>query len=130
MPTALRILDDGAWISVDDSRRVAVSELWPLAHEAVCDCRPTDFLLEAFYDVGVDGRTVVAGAVGQCIACGRSGSVDALPVGRIVDGEFRPYDAGRIQTAPSAGAAWSDVDRSDAARSDVDRSDANAPRGR
>ncbi|ERH01778.1 MAG: hypothetical protein J07HN6_01336, partial [Halonotius sp. J07HN6] len=30
MSVALRILDDGAWLSVNDQRRVSVSELWRL----------------------------------------------------------------------------------------------------
>jgi len=92
MSVALRILDDGAWISVNDQREVSVSELWRFADEEWCRCRLPDFVVEGFLDVGVDGRTVETRVYGQCIACGETGTVDWLPVGRILDGEFVDLD--------------------------------------
>ncbi|WP_408960354.1 hypothetical protein [Natrinema sp. 74] len=97
MPIALRTLDDGAWISVNDSRQVSVSDVWTLSHGVFCDCEPAYVLLEAFIDVDVDGSVVVASAVGQCLECGTRESIDRLPVGRIVNGEFRPYDPAGVQ---------------------------------
>ncbi|WP_255170719.1 hypothetical protein [Natrononativus amylolyticus] len=98
MAIALRTLDDGAWISVDDSREVAVSDVWTLSSGRFCECAPAHVLLEGFYDVGADGSTVVAGAVGRCLDCGDSGSIDRLPVGRIVDGAFSPYGPSGVQS--------------------------------
>jgi hypothetical protein len=92
MSVALRILDDGAWISVDDTRRVAVSELWRFPSAEFCPCDLPDVVVEGFLEVGVDGRTVETRLYGQCIACGESGTTGWLPVGRIVDGEFRDLD--------------------------------------
>ena len=97
MPIALRTLDDGAWISVNDSRQVSVSDVWTLSHGGFCDCEPAYVLLEAFVDVDVDGRIVVADVVGQCLECGTRDSIDRLPVGRVVDGEFYPYDPDGVQ---------------------------------
>jgi hypothetical protein len=91
MATSLRALDDGAWVSVNDERRVGVSELWRLAGD-FCACERTDFVVENVLGVGVDGRRVDVRVHGQCIACGEAGSTDWLPVGRIVDGEFRRFD--------------------------------------
>ncbi|WP_277555233.1 hypothetical protein [Halobaculum limi] len=91
MSVALRVLDDGAWVSVDDERRVSVSELWRVA--AVCDCVCADFVVEGFTAVGVDGRVVTADVYGQCIRCGKTPSVRGVPVGRVVDGVFRPFAA-------------------------------------
>ena len=92
MTVALRILDDGAWVSVDDDRKVSVSELWRFPSREFCGCDLTDMVVEGFVEVGVDGRTVEARAYGQCIACGESETTDWMPVGRIVDGEFRQID--------------------------------------
>jgi hypothetical protein len=97
MATALRILDDGAWVSVDDDRRVSVSELWrptPAAGfvDADCTCDLPDLLVGGFVEVGVDGRTVEVRVYGDCIRCGAAGTTDWLPVGRLVDGAFRHVD--------------------------------------
>jgi hypothetical protein len=92
MSVALRVLDDGAWISVDDRRRVSVSELWRLPGSEFCACRVPDLVVEGFLETGVDGRTVETRVAGQCIACGESGTTDWLPVGRIRDGEFHDLD--------------------------------------
>ena len=91
MTTDVHQLDDGAWISVNDSREVNVSDLWLLAESDFCDCETTDLLAEGFVDVGVDHPDTQARIAGQCIACGESGVTDWLTVGRVVDpdsGEF------------------------------------------
>lgn len=90
--TRLRILDDGAWLSVDDRRRVSVSELWRLQPTGFCDCDVADLVVENFQAVGVDGRTVEARVYGQCIACGTRSTTGWIPVGRVVDGEFVDID--------------------------------------
>ncbi|QLK26580.1 hypothetical protein HYG81_02900 [Natrinema zhouii] len=97
MTIAVRTLDDAAWISVNDSRQVSVSDVWTLSRGVFCDCEPAYVLLKAFVDVGVDGPIVVADAIGQCLDCGTRDSIDRLPVGRIVDGDFRPYDPEGVQ---------------------------------
>jgi len=91
MTTAVHQLDDGAWISVNDSREVNVSNLWLLAESDVCGCELVDFLAEGFVDVGVDHPNIQAKVAGQCISCGQSGVTDWLTVGRVIDpetGEF------------------------------------------
>ncbi|MFC6974716.1 hypothetical protein ACFQL1_08510 [Halomicroarcula sp. GCM10025709] len=91
MTTDVHQLDDGAWISVNDSREVNVSDLWLLAESDFCGCETTDFLAEGFVKVGVDHPNIEARIAGQCIACGASGVTDWLVVGRVVDpdsGEF------------------------------------------
>lgn len=98
MTISVRTLDDGAWISVNDSRAVGVSDIWPLAAPQFCECQPTQLLLEAFYDVGVADGWIVADGVGQCIDCGTAGSVERLAVGRAVDGRFKPVTPGRVQS--------------------------------
>jgi hypothetical protein len=98
MAVRLRTLDDGAWISVNDSRAVGVSDIWPLASTEFCDCRTAQVLLEAFYDVCVADGWIVADAVGQCIDCGASGPIEHLAVGRIVDGRFRAVDPAHVQS--------------------------------
>jgi hypothetical protein len=103
MVTALRILDDGAWVSVDDDRRVSVSELWRPATGGFCDCRLPDLLVGGFVEVGVDGRTVEARVYGDCIQCGRQGTTDWLPVGRLIDGEFRHIDRESVLRPAHAG---------------------------
>ncbi|GGN90788.1 MULTISPECIES: hypothetical protein [Haloarcula] len=85
MTTDVHQLDDGAWISVNDSREVNVSDLWLLARSDFCDCETTDFLAEGFVKVGVDHPDIEARIAGQCIACGASGITDWLTVGRVVD---------------------------------------------
>lgn len=99
MVVSLRILDDGAWVSVDDERRVSVSELWPVA--SACECALGDFLVEGFTDVAVDGRTVSVDAYGTCVRCGASSTVGPLPVGRVVDGSFHPLATGAVRVPPT-----------------------------
>lgn len=92
MTTRLRVLDDGAWLSVDDTRRVSVSELWRLDAPDFCECDLADLVVENFLKVGVDGRTVTARVYGQCIVCGTKSTVEWVPVGRIIDGKFVDID--------------------------------------
>ncbi|WP_318568202.1 hypothetical protein [Salinigranum marinum] len=92
MSVALRILDDGAWVSVNDDRRVSVSELWRFDDLDFCGCALPDLVVENFQQVGVDGRTVEARVYGQCIECGTKGETSWLPVGRIVDGAYHDLD--------------------------------------
>jgi len=91
MTTDVHQLDDGAWISVNDSREVNVSDLWLLAKSDFCGCETTDFLAEGFVDTGVDHPNIEARIAGRCIACGTEGVTDWLTVGRVIDpesGEF------------------------------------------
>lgn len=101
MSVALRILDDGAWISVNDHREVSVSELWRFPDPEFCACELPDMVVENFQQVGVDGRTVKVRVYGQCIACGEKAVTPWLPVGRILDGEF--HDIDRESIIASAG---------------------------
>jgi hypothetical protein len=89
--TSVHQLDDGAWLSVDDTREVNVGDLWPVLGD-FCSCLATDLLAEGFVEVSVDGRSVEARVAGQCIRCGESGVTDWLELGRIVDDRFRPVD--------------------------------------
>lgn len=99
MTTRLRVLDDGAWISVNDSREVRVSELWRLDAPGFCDCALADLVVENFQSVGVDGSTVEARVYGQCIACGATGNTDWIPVGRIDGGEFAELDRFAVRSS-------------------------------
>ncbi|MFB6171063.1 MAG: hypothetical protein ABEJ23_00915 [Haloarculaceae archaeon] len=91
MPTSVHQLDDGAWLSVNDERRISVSQLWLLADQSFCSCPVTDFLAEGFVEVGVGPPAVEARIAGRCIQCGQSGVTDWLVVGRVDpdDGSFR-----------------------------------------
>lgn len=97
--TRLRILDDGAWLSVDDARRVSVSELWRLDEPDFCECDLADMVVENFLETGVDGRTVQVRVYGQCIACGTKSTTGWVPVGRVVDGEFTDIDREGVLTS-------------------------------
>jgi hypothetical protein len=98
MVTSVHQLDDGAWVSVNDSREVNVSDLWLLARSDVCDCEPADFIAEGFVEVSVDYPTVEARIAGQCIACGAEGVTDWLEPGRAdpETGTFRSVEATSI----------------------------------
>lgn len=109
MTAALRVLDDGAWLSVADSRVVGVGELWRVPD--FCDCNLADLVVEGFTEVGVDGRTVEVRAYGTCIRCNADGGTDWLPVGRLVDRDTPRPEAGErgifhelARSAPAAGA--------------------------
>jgi hypothetical protein len=97
--TRLRVLDDGAWISVDDSREVRVSELWRLDAPDLCECALTDLVVENFQSVGADGSTVEVQVYGQCIACGEAGTTDWIPVGRVRGGEFAELDRSAVRSS-------------------------------
>ncbi|OIB58122.1 hypothetical protein [Natrialba sp. SSL1] len=108
MTIALRTLDDGAWISVNDSREVGVSDIWTLPAREFCGCETPHVMLEGFSGVdlrGVDTH-VIADAVGMCIDCGTRDGIESLPVGRIVDGEFKRYEPESVQS-PSVDAVSS-----------------------
>lgn len=96
MSVSLRVLDDGAWVSVNDERRVGVSELW-LLDDGFCSCSLADVVVEGFLDVGVDGRTVDARVYGRCIVCGASGTTGWLPVGRVREGTFFELADGAVR---------------------------------
>lgn len=92
MNVPVRILDDGAWISVDDSREVGVSDLWRLSEHEFCDCAVADVLLEAFFEVRPNDDAVEVRAVGHCITCGERGSMGWLTIGHVENGTFVPVD--------------------------------------
>ena len=95
MPISIHQLDDGAWLSVNDSREVNVSDLWWLSRHDFCDCEPADFLAEGFVEIGVDHPNIEGRIAGQCIVCGESGVTDWLTLGRIADpdeGRFLAVD--------------------------------------
>ena len=99
MTVSIHQLDDGAWLSVNDSRSVPVSELWLLARHDFCDCEPADFLAEGFVEVGVEWPDVEGRIAGQCVQCGASGVTDWLTLGRVVDpdeGRFFAVDPGSV----------------------------------
>jgi hypothetical protein len=98
MATQLRVLDDGAWVSVDNRRQVATTDIWPFAVTDFCDCSIAFVLLEAFTSVGVDGREVVVDGVGQCVDCGTKDTFSGLGVGRVLDGSFRAYPSGDVRS--------------------------------
>lgn len=100
----LRLLDDAAWVSVNDDRVAGASELWPAADAGVCGCEPAWLVVEAFVNVGVDGRRVDARATGRCIECGTAGTTTWLPVGRLACDGFRPWTGLRTgQGSPVSG---------------------------
>ena len=92
MDVPVRILDDGAWVSVGDSREVGVSEMWRIDEHEFCGCETADVLLEAFFDTRVRDGRVEARPVGRCITCGTQGSLGWLTVGYLEDGKFEPVD--------------------------------------
>jgi hypothetical protein len=99
MPTSVHQLDDGAWLSVNDSRQVNVSDLWWLARHDFCDCEMADFLAEGFVTISVDHPNIEGRIAGQCIDCGESGVTDWLTLGRVIDpdeGEFYPVDPSSV----------------------------------
>jgi hypothetical protein len=104
MATRLRLLDDAAWVSVNDAREVGTSEVWPVA-DSFCSCALAWLVVEAYTDVGADGRRVEARAHGHCVSCGEAGTTSWLPVGKVTDGEFEPVRGvrrSRRSSPPSA----------------------------
>ncbi|WP_423746004.1 hypothetical protein V5735_07055 (plasmid) [Haladaptatus sp. SPP-AMP-3] len=98
MVTAVRTLDEGAWVNVNNTRIVGVSDIWRLADHEVCDCDVALFLVEVFTDIGVDGAWVEARAAGQCIGCGERDTTGWLRIGRPArwNDEFRAVDPGGV----------------------------------
>ena len=82
MVTSVHQLDDGAWVSVNDSREVNVSDLWQLARSDFCGCEQADFLAEGFVEVSAAAGRVEARVAGRCIVCGEEGVTDWLELGR------------------------------------------------
>jgi hypothetical protein len=124
MSVALRVLDDGAWISVNDERRVSVGELWRFPDPTFCACSLPDAVVEGFLETGVDGRTVRVRAAAQCIACGESGTTGWLPVGRVGGGEFRSLARESVLAPAGVHGARPDEDGAAGSPGDADR-----PRG-
>lgn len=92
MAIAVRTLDEGAWVNVENTRIVGVSNVWKLARHGICDCDVSFFVVEVFTDVGVDGRWVEARAGGQCIGCGEHGTTGWLQIGKMGEDSFRPVE--------------------------------------
>lgn len=94
MVTSVHQLDDGAWLSVNDQRRVAVGDLWRLLGSDLCGCATTDFLAEGFAEVAVSPPDIEARIAGRCITCGTEGVTDWLSMGRAdpETGSFRATD--------------------------------------
>lgn len=93
MTTSVRHVDRGAWLSVDGTRELGVSDLWRFTGAGFCECAVTDFLAEGFAEIGVDGADVEARLAGRCIQCGNEGVSGWLTLGRMVDGSDRQFDA-------------------------------------
>ena len=100
MSVAVRILDDGAWLSVNDERRVSVSELWRLTAPDFCTCDHPDFLTQGFLSARAGGQTIAVETYGECIQCGTDGIVGHVPVGSVIDGVFHGYDRERAVLTP------------------------------
>lgn len=95
MDVPVRIVGHGAWISVDDTREVGVSDLWRLSEHDFCECEIADVLLEGFFDVRSSGDAIEARATGRCITCSERASTGWLTVGYLEEGEFVPVDPAR-----------------------------------
>lgn len=94
MVTSVHQLDDGAWLSVNDERRIAVGDLWRLLDTDFCGCESVDFLAEGFAEVALAPPTIEARVAGRCITCGTEGVTGWLPMGRAdpETGAFRAAD--------------------------------------
>lgn len=108
----VRLLDDGAWLSVNDERRVAVGELWRVSDPSFCDCHPTEFAVEGFTDCGVAGRTVTVTTYGTCIRCGTADTTSGVPVGRVRRGTFHGTDRENAVLVPYTARDGTHIDRS------------------
>jgi hypothetical protein len=98
MTTSVHQLDDGAWLSVNDTRQINVSDLWWLARHDFCSCEMADFLAEGFVETGIDHRSIEGRIAGQCIECGESGVTDWITLGRVdpKTGRFFGVDPGSV----------------------------------
>lgn len=95
MPTSIRPVDRGAWLSVNGNRELGISDLWPLARSDLCECQVTDFLAEGFAEIGVDPPNIEARFAGRCITCGTEGTTGWLLLGRVInpaEGDFLGVD--------------------------------------
>lgn len=98
--TSLRLVDRGAWLSVNGTRELGISDLWRFTGTEFCDCEVTDFLAEGFSELGVHSDSVEARLAGRCIQCGATGTTEWVTLGNIVDGDertFRPVDPDTVQ---------------------------------
>lgn len=89
MAVSVRVLDDAAWVSVNDRRVAGASEVWPVVGGG-CSCAMAWLAVEAVVEVGVDGRRVDARVHGHCVTCGAAETTSWLPVGRVTAGRFEP----------------------------------------
>lgn len=98
MGISLRTVDRGAWLSVNGTRELGISNLWPLVESDICTCKITDFLAEGIVEIGVDPPNIEARFTGRCIACGTEGMTDWLVLGRVnpVDETFLSVDPDSI----------------------------------
>lgn len=99
MPTSIRSVDRGAWLSVNGKREIGISDLWPLARSDFCACDVTDFLAEGLAEIGVDPPGIEARFEGRCITCGTEETTGWLLLGRVIDpaaGDFLGVDPERI----------------------------------
>lgn len=104
MTTSLRLVDRGAWLSVNGTRELGISDLWRFTGTEFCDCEVTDFLAEGFSELGVDSDSVEARLNGRCIQCGAAGTTEWITLGHIVDGDeqaFRSVDPDTVQILSS-----------------------------
>lgn len=100
MTTSVRHVDRGAWLSVDGTREIGVSDLWQFVDSEFCDCDVTDFLAEGFAEIGVDSAAIEARLAGRCVRCGAEGTTDWVTLGRLVDTgerEFLSVDCDSVQ---------------------------------
>ena len=108
MPTTVRHVDRGAWLSVNGTRELGVSDLWRFSDAEFCTCEVTDFLAESFTEIGVDRTDIEARLAGRCIKCGVEGSTRWLTLGRVVgaaDRDFHPADRSAVQNLSSPASA-------------------------
>lgn len=94
MVTSIRTVDRGAWLSVNGTRELGISDLWLLAKSDLCSCDQTDFLAEGIAEIGIDPPNIEAQFTGRCIACGTEGTTGWLVLGRVnpVDQTFLGVD--------------------------------------
>lgn len=94
MTTSVRHVDRGAWLSVDGTKELGVSELWRLVDPEFCGCDMTDFLAEGFVEIGTDGGAVDGRLAGRCIRCGHEGTTGWVTLGHVesASGRFHPID--------------------------------------
>jgi hypothetical protein len=126
MVVSVHQLDDGAWLSVNDSRTVPVSELWLLARHDFCECEPADLLTEGFVEIGVDWPSVEGRIAGQCVECGASGVTDWLTLGQVGrdTNQFRRVASSAIHSPGRRGRATPSDEEDDRSTADLDEENA------